>query len=554
MIEQFVPGRGEIEVEDYEVVGNGHLRIRARSICEESQCPKCGNESRRVHSRYKRRLQDIPLGEYEVELELRVRRYFCDNEECSRRIYAERLPEVVAPSARRTARLEEKLGRIGIALGGAAGERLSRDLGYGISDSTLLYLVAKLPLPEKKDFSVVGVDDFAFRKGTRYGTILVDLEAGEVIDLLADRESETLATWLKERPGIEVLSRDRSRMYRKGMNEGAKDAVQVVDRFHLMQSLEEVLEQSLRRDKGTLMSVEWARREEVARELGLEGEIEGGAFVVAEGAMPSVVAARASAAKRAERRKQYERVARLKKRGRSMRAISRSVGVSVRTVHRWLKSEGYPERQRRSDRGQSIVDEYKSYLVDRYNGGERSIKRLYEEIKAQGYEGSYMTVTYYMKRVVNAEGEIPGLRPSGRRLKVVDLGVPRLTVKRVASVVMQVPDERKAEEAELLRGLRKRESEAGGSIRLVEQFIRMVRQRGGHLLDSWLIEVEQSGIRPLVQFAKGIREDYEAIRAALTLEVSNGPVEGQINRLKMIKRQMYGRAGLDLLRRRVILA
>ena len=200
------------------------------------------------------------------------------------------------------------------------------------------------------------------------------------------------------------------------------------------------------------------------------------------------------------------------------------------------------------------MDEYKGYLIDRYNEGERSIKRLYEEIKAQGYEGSYMTVTYYMKRVVNAEGEIPGLRPSGRRLKVVDLGVPRLTVKRVASVVMQVPDERKAEEAELLRKLRKRESEAGESIRLVERFIRMVRQRGGHLLDSWLVDVEQSGIRPLVQFAKGIREDYEAIRAALTLEVSNGPVEGQINRLKTIKRQMYGRAGLDLLRRRLILA
>lgn len=458
------------------------------------------------------------------------------------------------PSARRTARLEEKLGRIGIALGGAAGERLSRELGYGISDSTLLYLVSKLPLPKTQDLRVVGVDDFAFRKGTRYGTIVVDLVAGEVIDLLADREPETLAAWLKEHPGIEILSRDRSVTYRKGMNAGSKDAVQVVDRFHLMQNLKEVLEQSLRRDKGTLMSVEWERREEVARGLGLEGAIESGAFVVAEGAMPSVVSARASAAKRVERRQQYERVLRLKKRGRSLRSISRSVGVSVRTVQRWLKSEGYPERQRRSDRGQSIVDEYKGYLVERYNEGERNIKRLYEEIKARGYEGSYMTVTYYMKEIVNAEGEIPGLRPRGRRLKVVDLGVPRLTAKRVASVVMQVPDERKAEESALLRVLRQRESEAGESIRLVERFIRMLRQRGGHLLDSWLIEVEQSGIRALVQFAKGIREDYEAIRAALTLEVSNGPVEGQVNRLKMIKRQMYGRAGLELLRKRLILS
>lgn len=148
MIEQLVPGKGQVGVDSYEMDERGELRIRIRARGEGSLCPECGGESRRVHSRYKRRLQDLPLGEYAVVLELQVRRYFCDNEACCRRIYTERLPEIVAPSARRTRRLEEQLSRIGIALGGAAGARLSEELGYGVSDSTLLYLVSKLPLPE----------------------------------------------------------------------------------------------------------------------------------------------------------------------------------------------------------------------------------------------------------------------------------------------------------------------------------------------------------------------------------------------------------------------
>ncbi|MEO1352825.1 MAG: ISL3 family transposase [Cyanobacteria bacterium J06635_15] len=519
-----------------------------------SKCPACGVESGRVHSRYERRLQDMPLGDYEVELRLEVRKYFCENRSCERRIYGERFPEVVKPNARRTVRLEEKLVEIGLALGGAAGERLSRKLGYGISDSSLLYLVSKQPLPERRQVKVVGVDDFAFRRGQRYGTILVDIEAGEVIELLKDREAETLAAWLKAHPGIEILTRDRSQIYRKGMNEGAGEAKQVVDRFHLLQNLEEVLEASLRGDSAALREVERARRVEVARELELEGGIEGGVFVVAEGAMPSVVTAQASVARRMERRKRYERVLRLKQRGRSVSAISRSVGVSQRTVSRWLKSESYPERQRRSDRGQSKVDEYKDYILERYDAGERSAKQLYGEIKTQGYEGSYMTVTRYVKEVAKAVGALPNLKGTGRRLKVVDLGVPKLTARRVACLVMQVSDQREAEAAKLLKRLKQGKSEAGVAIRLADQFIRLVRQRRPEALDQWLEEAEQSCIKPLAGFAQGIREDYEAIKAGVTVAFSNGPVEGQINRLKMIKRQMYGRAGLDLLRRRVILA
>ncbi|MEO1146692.1 MAG: ISL3 family transposase [Cyanobacteria bacterium J06638_22] len=488
----------------------GELRIRIRARGDRSLCPECGCENRRVHSRYKRRLQDLPLGEYGVVLELQVRRYFCENEACCRRIYTERLPEIVSPSARRTRRLEEKLGRIGIALGGAAGARLSEELGYGVSDSTLLYLVSKLPLPENRAVKVVGVDDFAFRKGQRYGTILVDLEAGVVIDLLEDREAATLAGWLRAHPQVEILSRDRSTTYRQGMNAGAPEAMQVVDRFHLLQNLEEALESSLREDKSTLKAVERNRREE-------RKESVGGAALVVEETRPirSAREEQLKAERGRERRERYESARHLKAEGYSAAAVARAVGISVRTVRRWLQGEGYRERQGRSDCGQRRVNAYKGYLLKWYGNGERNIRQLYRKLKGEGYPGSYRMVARYMQQL-----DIPEQPPWEQR-QLVELGILRLTVKRAASMVMQVPDVRDAEGAELLRRLRQNESKAGEAIRFAERFLRMVRQRTPAVLDRWLQEVEQSGIKPLVRFAEGIGEDYEAIRAALTLEVSN---------------------------------
>ena len=235
------------------------ITVTLRSRPGQTRCPLCARRSKRTHSRYERTLADLPWGEHAITIKLGVRRMFCDNDLCKRRVFTERLPGVVAPWARRTTRLADRLTAVGLALGGSAGARLGRKFGLVACRNTLLNLIRQAPMPVITP-SVLGVDDWALRKRDTYGSVLVDLERCRPVALLPGREADTLAARLREHPGVEVISRDRSGVFSKGARHGAPGAAQVADLFHLLQNLVEALEQVFSTHAKDLHASEQARR------------------------------------------------------------------------------------------------------------------------------------------------------------------------------------------------------------------------------------------------------------------------------------------------------
>ena len=369
------------------------LTLALTSRAHPAPCPLCARRAKRTHSWYERALADLPWGEHAVAVQLRVRKLFCDNTKCKRRIFTECLPDVVAPWARKTARLSERLTAVGLALGSAAGARLGRSMGLATSRNTLLRLVRRAPVPPVDTPTALGVDDWALRKRHTYGTVLVDLDRRRPVAMLPDREAETLATWLREHPGVEVISRDRASAYAAGGRNGAPDAVQVADRFHLLQNLAEALELAFPGHAWELQGAEQARRQDAVAKGG----------PVRPDPPPPKRPMAMAATRREQRMATHRQVWELYHQGWPGESIAHHLGIGRTTIYRHLKSEAFPERRGRSDAGRSSMDPWRDWIIERWNRGQRNGRQTLRDLRAKGFTGNYATVLRYLNRLRDAQ-------------------------------------------------------------------------------------------------------------------------------------------------------
>jgi transposase len=525
------------------------ITLRVRATQTSAPCPLCATPTRHIHSDYMRTLADLSWADYRVRLHLRVHKWFCRNRSCRRRIFTERLPTVAAPWARRTLRLAQRLVTLGMALGGTAGAHLSHQWHLMVSRHTLLRLLRRQPAPSFPTPTVLGVDDFALRKRQTYGTILVDLERRQPVALLPDRTAETMAQWLRAHPGVEVIARDRSSAYADGARQGAPAATQVADRFHLLQNLREALDQVFSTYSQALDAVNVLVHQQPVT-------LPDGATAVPVPPQDIPLPAQQRAAERQGRRQAlHQQVWALHHQGWTAPAIAQQVGLGLRTVQRDLRSPIFAGRKRRSDLGDSVLNPYKPYLLERWNAGCYTAMRLFREIRPRGYGGGYGVVAAYACRLRQAQGLPPGHRRPRQPLPAVaEPSCQPLTPRRATWLVLRREAKRTPAETQQLTQLHAQSAEVAEAIALAQDFVTLVRQRQPAQLDPWLQRATASAVDAVRRFATGLYEDYEAVKAGVTLPWSSGPVEGHINRLKMLKRQMFGRARLDLLSRRFLLA
>ncbi|HEY6313160.1 MAG TPA: ISL3 family transposase, partial [Streptosporangiaceae bacterium] len=513
---------------------------RAETAC----CPRCGQESTRVHGGYARMVADGAAGGRPVLIVLQVRRFRCGNPGCPAVTFAEQAGGLSERYRRRSVPLLGMLAGFGLELAGRAAARLAGTLGIAVHSSTVLRLVAARPDPQVTAApEVLGVDDFALAKGQVYGTVLVDMRTGDVIDLLPDREAASFEAWLTAHPGAGIICRDRAGNYAEGARAGAPAAIQVADRWHLWHNLAEYAEKTVAAHRGCLKDQPGDAGGNDAPGIAGTPEQEppgqaAGAQVPPDGSLDACGRERRLVTRTRERHAEIR--GRLDA-GESLSAISRATGLDRQTVQRFARAGSAGELLGKATSRESKLDEFKPYLHQRWNEGVTDAAALHAELRARGWAGSQQTVRRYV-------------RPFRQALAAPDPAPAVPKTRQITRWLLTRPDHLQAGEQAQLQAIRARCPHIDALAVHVTAFAEIMTARtGSRDLEAWLAAVEaddQSGLRSL---AIGIRNDQQAVTNGLTLHWNSGKVEGTVNKIKMIKRQMYGRAGFDLLRKRVIL-
>jgi transposase len=470
-------------------------------------CPSCGTVSRRVHSRYRRRVTDLPLSGRIVQLLVIARRFRCDAVLCGRQIFTERFAEgVLAPSGRRTARLDSIVHHLGLALGGRPAAGFAKRLKLPVSKDTLLRVVRRRSRPPNDPLRVVGIDDWAWRRNHRYASIICNLERRRVVTLLPDREPATAQAWLA------AIARDRGGGYGEAATKALPHAVQVADRWHLMENASRAFLDAVRKSMRQIRTVIGATTIDpklltAAERIQYEG------YLRREETNAAILA--------------------LSSNGIPIKQIVRQTGHSRKLVRQVIRGERTDVFRSR----QSSLDPHLPWLDDQWASGCRNGAELWRSLTARGFRGSLRVVAEWATRRRRAEkADAQNLQriPSARTIaRLMTMGQDLLTKAEtvtVAAIEAGVPSLVEARE-------------------IIAEFHMMIRRKAETGLTPW---IERAGASLVASFARGVTNDEAAVRAAITSSWSNGQTEGQITRLKLVRRQMYGRGKIDLLQARLI--
>lgn len=487
--------------------------VTARAGVRERRCPLCGTGSRRVHSRYVRQVSDLPCSGRRVRLRIVARRFFCMGPRCRRRIFAERFEDaVLAERSRRTSRLECIVHHLGLALGGRPAASFAKRLMLPVSNDTLLRVVRRRTHPRTEPLNVVGIDDWAFRRNHRYGTIVCDLERRWIVTLLPDREVATIEAWLADHPEIRILSRDRGGGYGEAAAKALPATVQVADRWHLMENASAALLDAVRKSMRSIRTAIGATTISpalltCAEKLQYEGYL--------------------------RREETNATIMKLFAEGVAIKEIVRMTGHSrklVRQVTRGERTDVFRVRQ-------STLEPYLRSLDEYWAAGCRNSVELWRRLKTQGFCGSPRVVGEWATRRRRAEKatnqqlqKVPSARTIARLMTAARDHLSKADAVTIAAIEAGVPALVEARA-------------------LIDRFHLMIRKKIERDLDPWIAD---AGPSLIASFGTGIARDSVAVRAAITQPWSNGQTEGQITKLKLVKRQMYGRAKIDLLQARLI--
>jgi transposase len=509
-------------------------------VSGEARCPGCSLQATRRHSFYTRRVQDLPVQGAIVELQVNMTRWRCCNQLCDRQTFADQVDQVIKPYARQTGRVAELARLIGYAAGGRPAERLMRRLGLPQGDDRILRNLKRHAAPPSKPLRVVGIDDWSWLKGSRYGTIVVDLERREVVDVLPDRSAKTAAAWLANHPTVEIVSRDRCGLYAQAAKQGAAQARQVADRFHLIQNLRLAIEQQLSRGHHSPKperSQAIPQTAEAAQDHDELPELLEHLQMVRHG-------------RREVWLDRFEQVKELQRGGRSLNTIVEQTGLNWRTVNKWMASDVLPERRLMEPKSSNPV-KFEDFLAQRWNTGFRNGRRLLTEVRLQGYTGSFS----HLERLLS-QWRRAGSAAIAQTSSTIDTPIvpsPPIVPPIAASILCMKPRAQLTwQEAVKVDGLKATSPAFAIMRQLAMRFRGILRGSDPSKLDGWLDDAHQAGLYGIRRFVLFLRRDIEAVRNAIREKWSNGQTEGQINRLKTLKRSMYGRAGTELLRARML--